>query len=159
MSTILPTVCSSVCEAEYASAFELAVIALPYRRLLIDLGYKQHGTTNNSTIITTDNKCAEGIANETVKQKRTRALDMRYHWLRDRIKLGDFTVKWRSNIDSLAAFFTKTLSKKDHLRMRQKFVNPGPRASLLKGCVNKPLIETDSDSVPAKVALDQSDNG
>lgn len=152
ISTILRT-------AEYGCAFELAVIALPYRRLLVDLGYKQCGTANNSTIISTDNQCAEGIANETVKQKRNRALDMRYHWLRDRIKLGDFTVKWRSNLDSLADFFTKTLSKKDHLRLWQKFVNPGTRNSLLKGCINKSSIEAVSYSVPANEALDQKDNG
>jgi hypothetical protein len=34
----------------------------------------------------TDNSKAFGILNETIKQKRSKAMEMRYHWLADRIR-------------------------------------------------------------------------
>jgi hypothetical protein len=131
-SVILPTVVSSVCEGEYAAAFLMAQLAMPLRVQLKDLNYKQDMFPNGSTLLTTDNMCAEGIANNSMKLKRSRAMDMRYHWLRDRVKNGDFTVQWRRNTNSLADFFTKTLTTKEFQRMRRKFIVPGPRKSPLK---------------------------
>ena len=129
LSVILPTVVSSACEGEYAAAFLMAQLAIPLRVQLKDLGYEQNMFSNGSTILTTDNQCAEGIANKTVKLKRSRAMDMRYHWLRDKVKQGEFTVKWRKNTFSLADFFTKVLPTKTFQEMRKHFVVPGLRAT------------------------------
>ena len=49
-------------------------------------------------------------------------MDMRYHWLRDRVKIGDYAVKWRRNTKSLADFFTKTLPTKEFLQRRSLYV-------------------------------------
>ena len=127
MSVILPTVPASICEAEYASAFLLAQLAMPFRVQLKDLGYPQDIFPNGSTLLTTDNQCAEGIATNSTKLKRSRAMDMRYHWLRDRVSQGDYTVKWRSNKESLADFFTKTHPTKHFMENRSKFVVYGLR--------------------------------
>ena len=135
MCVILPTVVSSACEGEYASAFLMAQLAMPLRVQLTDLGYTQNMFSNGSTLLTTDNKCAEGIANDSIKLKRSRAMDMRYHWLRDRVKNGDFTVKWRKNTHSLADFFTKVLPTKQFQEMRKLFIVPGPRSILYKNTV------------------------
>ena len=132
LSVLLPTVVSSVCEGEYATAFMMAQLAMPLRVQLKDLGYKQDMFPNGSTLLTTDNLCAEGIANNSMKLKRSRAMDMRYHWLRDRVKLGDFTVKWRKNTHSLADFFSKILPTKEFQRMRNFFVVPGLRTTPYK---------------------------
>jgi hypothetical protein len=130
MSVILPTVVSSACEGEYAAAFLVAQMAKPLRVQLRDLDYKQDMFTNGSTLLTTDNQCADGIANNSIKLKRSRAIDMRYHWLRDQVKQNEFTVRWRRNTHSLADFFTKRLPKKQFQEMRRKFILPGPRTSL-----------------------------
>ena len=53
------------------------------------MGYPQPATT-----IITDNECAQGIANDTVKQRRSKAIDMRFYWIRDRVGKGQFTILW-----------------------------------------------------------------
>ena len=57
---------------------------------------------------------ASGIANNTIEPKRTKSIDMQFHWLRDRVQLKEFIVIWRKGIYNLADFFTKPLSVKDH---------------------------------------------
>ena len=120
LSIILPTVVASTCEGEYATSFVMAQLGMPLRVNLRDMGYPQ-----DRTIITTDNKCAEGIANKTMKLKRSRSMDMRYHWLQDRVKQGDYAVKWRKGTKSLADFFTKTLPTKEFLARRALYVVKG----------------------------------
>jgi hypothetical protein len=61
-----------------------------------------------------DNTCAIGIATDTVKIKKARAFDMRFHWVRDRILQGHFIVQWRQGAHNLADFFTKPLPVHEH---------------------------------------------
>jgi hypothetical protein len=59
-----------------------------------------------------DNEFAIGLATDIIKQKKSKSVDMRYHWLRDRIRQGQFTIATAhlaGNLN-LADFFTKTLS-------------------------------------------------
>jgi hypothetical protein len=39
-----------------------------------------------------------GIINDTVKQRRSKAMDMRFYWVRDRTRLGHFIVNWKKGI-------------------------------------------------------------
>ena len=56
------------------------------------------------TPVQTDNSTAEGIVNLRVQPKRTKAMDMRFHWLRDRgVNQKQFKFYWRpgpGNIDA-----------------------------------------------------------
>ena len=131
LSIILPTVVSSTCEGEYATAFVMAQLGMSLRVNLRDMGYPQ-----DRTLLTTDNQCAEGIANKTMKLKRSRSMDMRYHWLQDRVKQGDYSVTWRRNTKSLADFFTKTLPTKEFLERRSLYVVKG-LPTLLPNLSNK----------------------
>ena len=81
ISCIIPTVCSSVAESEYAALFLVGREATNARNILHDLGYPQ-GTTST---ICANNACAVGIANITVKQKRSKVINVRYHWIRDQV--------------------------------------------------------------------------
>jgi len=74
ISGVIPTVCSSVFEAEYAALFLTGRAITNARLILHDLGHKQKATN-----IICDNSYAVGIANDTVKQRRSKAIDMRYH--------------------------------------------------------------------------------
>lgn len=109
VSCIIPTVCSSVAEAEYAALFILAQHAVWLRTVLEALGYPQ-----SPTPILCDNKCAVGIATDTMKAKRSKAIDMRYHWVRDRIRNNQIHVYWRAGAENLADFFTKALPVHRH---------------------------------------------
>jgi hypothetical protein len=42
----------------------------------------------------TDNSTASGITNNTVKQKRSKAMDMQFYWIRDRVRQGQYIVYW-----------------------------------------------------------------
>jgi hypothetical protein len=53
----------------------------PLRITLHELGHPQ-----KSTPIQTDNACAAGIANDTVKQRRFKAMDMQFYWIKDRVE-------------------------------------------------------------------------
>ena len=50
----------------------------------------------------TDNSTAAGIANDTVKQHCDKAMDMHYYWVRDRVRQGQFEVKWHPGKTNLA---------------------------------------------------------
>jgi hypothetical protein len=117
ISTIIPSVVSSAFEAEYAAMYLNATTAEGIRNILADLGYPQ-----SATPIISDNQCAVGVANRTVKQRRSKAIDMRYHWIRDRVSQGHFTVTWRPGKTNLADFLTKAHPVKHQLEMRKFFV-------------------------------------
>lgn len=117
MSTIIKSVVSSAFEAEYAALYLNGQTAQALRNTLRDLGYPQQATPFIS-----DNACAVGVANRTVKQRRSKAIDMRFHWLRDRVKIGDFTVKWEPGKDNLADYFTKAHPVHHYKAMRSTYV-------------------------------------
>ena len=121
MSAIIPTVVSSASEAEYATCFMVGQLAYGMRQTLQDLGHPQPA---NGTPITTDNSTAQGIATKSVKIKILKAIDMRYHWIRDRVYLKDFNVVWRAGVESIADFLTKAHPATHCLEMRRHFVLP-----------------------------------
>ena len=73
------------------------------------------------TPIQRDNLCAAGILNNTVKQKRSKAIDMRFYWVQDRIKQNQFIVHWQKGSENLADYFTKHHSPSHHRRMRSQY--------------------------------------
>jgi hypothetical protein len=56
----------------------------------------------------TDNTTATGYSSGTIKQKRTKAMDMRFYWIKDRVKQGQFYVYWGPGYQNLADYFTNT---------------------------------------------------
>jgi len=98
----IPTVCGAASETEYASLYLNAQNAYFERSILSALGYPQPPTHMYA-----DNSAAVGIANDAVKLKRSKAIDMRYHWLRDRVRQGIFKVFWAAGHDNVADYFTK----------------------------------------------------
>ena len=71
--------------------------------------------------IYTDNACAVQIANDDLKPRRTKALDMRYHWTRDQVKQRKLIIKWIKGDDNIADFFTKALPTHLHLTYMNLF--------------------------------------
>ena len=119
VSTIIPTVVSSAAEAELAGLFINAQLGEASRTTLSDLGYPQTGTP-----IITDNTTAKGIADQSVRLKRSKAVDMRYFWIRDRVKRGHYVIHWAPGADNLADYFTKTHPIKTYLDKRSTFLEP-----------------------------------
>ena len=94
-------VLSSATEAEIGATLYVTKEAVQVRNTLIELGHEQLATP-----VECNNKCATGILNDTVKQKRSKAMDMWFYWLRDRIRQGQFVIYWAPGADNLANYFT-----------------------------------------------------
>ena len=111
-------VLSSAAEAEVAGLFHNGKEACPIRTALEEMGYPQPATP-----IVTDNSTASGIANDTVKQKRSKAMDMRYYWIRDRVRQGQFIVFWRKGKLNKADYFTKHHPASHHRAIRSTYIH------------------------------------
>lgn len=125
ISCIIPTVVSAASEAEYAALFLNGQNCSGLRLILDDLGYPQP-----ATIIISDNTTAIGVANRTTKIKKSKAMDMRYHWIRDRVQQGQFKVIWQPGGTNLADYFTKIHPVHHYESMRDVYTNGSYSANL-----------------------------
>jgi hypothetical protein len=94
-------------EAEYAALFATGQHAASLRTTLADMGYPQ-----DPTIIMCNNTSAIGIATDSIKQKRSKAVDMRFHWIRDRVRQDQFIIAYIPTQQNLADYFTKKTYQK-----------------------------------------------
>jgi hypothetical protein len=124
MSKQINVVTSSAYESEIGGAWMNTVASPPETRTLELLGHNQPPTE-----IISDNKVAVAIANGTAKQRLSKPIDMRFHWLVDRTQQKQFKVVWRAGINNLADYFTKKHSTKHHKEMRHFFVSDPPLPS------------------------------
>jgi hypothetical protein len=131
-STILRHVMASAAEAELGALFVNAQQAVILRTALCELGHPQPPTP-----IQADNATATGIANDTVRQRRSKTMDMRFYWLRDRIRQGHFHIYWRPGTSNLADYFTKHHPTAHHRLMRPLYLH-APGVHHLRGCVAPP---------------------
>jgi hypothetical protein len=121
ISSIIPAVVASAGEAEYAALFINGQEGEWLRQILHDIGHPQP-----TTLIMCDNQCAVGIASDTVKPKRTKSIDMKFHWIRDRVRQKHFSVIWRKGEHNLADFFTKSLPVHVHQSLMPLLVYSPP---------------------------------
>jgi hypothetical protein len=85
VASVIKNVVALAAESEVGALFQNSQSGAPLRVTLTELGHTQPDTplrTNNSTEF--------GILNETIKQKSSKSMDMRYHWLTDRVLQKQF---------------------------------------------------------------------
>jgi hypothetical protein len=56
---------------------------MAWEAVYIQIVLKEMGHTQPPTPLQTDNVMAEGVVNGKVQPKRMKAMDIRFHWLRD----------------------------------------------------------------------------
>jgi hypothetical protein len=110
ISKVLKHVMSSAAEAEIGAVFINANEGAVFRTTLEELGHPQPPPTP----IKKDNTTATGYSNGTIKQKRTKAMDMHFYWIKYRVKQGQFNVYWGLGYQNLADYFTKHHSPAHH---------------------------------------------
>ena len=116
---IIKHVMASATEAELAALYIAAREAVYIRIILMKLGHKQPATP-----LQTDNSMAEAVTNGKVQPKRTKAMDMRFHWLRDRECQQQFRIYWRPGKNNYADYWTKHHPAKLHQQIRREFITP-----------------------------------
>ena len=146
VSSILKNIMSSATEAEFAGLYHNARDGAMLRTTLTEMGHPQPPTP-----IQTDNSTASGITNGTVRQRKSKAMDMRFYWIQDRVRQGHFLVYWRPGSTNLGDYFTKHHSTAHHREIRPTYLHIAQRANaahatkkpaairFLQGCVDSPF--------------------
>lgn len=114
----LRNVMSSATEAETGGLFYNGQEALPITRALEELGHKQPPTP-----IQTDNSTAYGIVTSSIRQRRSKSMDMRFYWIQDRCANNDFLVYWKPGRTNLGDYFTKHHPTSHHQQMRPIYLH------------------------------------
>jgi hypothetical protein len=127
---VIKNMVASAAESEVGACFQHAQSGAPIRITLIELGHKQPATP-----LRRYNSTTFGILKETIKQKRSKAMDMRYHWLTDRVPQKQFDVYWRPAHENLGYCHTKHHSAQHHKDMRRLILHQANSLQLLRGCV------------------------
>eukprot|EP00956_Cyclotella_meneghiniana_P021658 scaffold39661_cov63-Cyclotella_meneghiniana.AAC.18 len=111
---------SSATEAELSALYIMAREAVYIRIILEEI----RDTNNPPTPFQTDNSMADGVVNGKIQPKRTKAMDMRFHWLRDRECQEQFRIYWRPGKLNYADYWTKHHPAKHHKNIRNEFLAP-----------------------------------
>jgi hypothetical protein len=119
MSNIIKTVMSSAAEAELGALYINACEAVAMRQLLEEMGHKQPPTP-----MQTDNSTALGVVTNNIQPRRTKAMDMRFHWIRCRDAQGQFRYYWRPGPTNLADYWTKHHPTSHHVEKRPTILTP-----------------------------------
>jgi hypothetical protein len=136
---IMTNVMGSAAEAEIGAAYINAQEAVSIRTTLAKMGHPQP-----SMPIQVDNTTALGFAKDTMKQKRSKAIDMRFYWVKCRTRQKQCIVYWGPGTSNLADYHTKHhCSPAHHQLMSPTYVHPTTEqlantlaSCLLRGCVN-----------------------
>jgi hypothetical protein len=67
---------------------------------------------------------AEAVINAKITPKQSKAMDMRFHWLKDRECQQQFKFYWRPGKLNHADYWTKHHSATHHVNVRKEFLTP-----------------------------------
>jgi hypothetical protein len=138
-TTILRFVVASAAKAELGALYHNCQTGIIFRLTLTDMGHPQPKTP-----VHCNNATAVGITNNTIKRQRSRAMEMRFFWIGDKVAQEMYTPKWHPGQENLADYQSKHHIGSHHTAMRPWYLHLAnsprvlPRAkrpSALKGCV------------------------
>ena len=131
----LPLVASSAAEVEIGALFINTQRIIPIRLMLEEIGHPQPGPTP----LKTDNSTAIGFCHKTIKHKKSKAWDMRYHWLREKELQKHIKIYWDKGSNNHADYFTKHFPAKYHQEIRPNYILSG---HIIRQCLNSVLETT-----------------
>jgi hypothetical protein len=113
VAAVIKNVVASAAESEVGACFHNAQSGAPLRVTLTELGHTQPRR----------------------KQKQSKAMDMRYHWLTNRVRQKQFDVYWRPGRENIGDYHTKHHSAQHHKDMRGLILHEANSLKVLRGCV------------------------
>jgi hypothetical protein len=131
-------VVSSVAEAEFGAVFVNTKEGSVTRTTHYEMGHKQ-----DATELKTDNTTEDGIINNKVQQNRSKAMDMIFYWVKDRVEQDQFNVGWAPGDTNMSDYFTKHHSPAHHKRIipyyfhdkHSPMIRHNTRLATLQGCL------------------------
>jgi len=110
-----PTCAKSTTEAEYMALGEACSEIKWQRQLLEDLtNQKQQGPT----VLWEDNKGAIALASDPIFRRRTKHIDVKWHFIRECQENGLVKIKYCKSADMIADILTKPIPRKQFERLR-----------------------------------------
>ncbi len=107
------TVALSSVEAEYMAAAEATREAVWWRAFLTELGLPPAGATT----VHSDSQGAIALAKNPEHHKRTKHIDIKYHYIREQVAAATITMPYISTDDMVADVLTKPLAGERHARL------------------------------------------
>lgn len=112
------TVALSSCEAEYQGLAAAVQEALFLRGLLTEMGYEQ----TDATIIGEDNQSCIKMATNPVLHKRSKHIDTKYQFIRERVEGNSVQLKYTPTDSMAADILTKSLPQMKVEQHRKKLL-------------------------------------
>ena len=113
-----PIVALSTCEAEYYGQSLAAKEAIWLRALLKETGRPANGPT----IIYCDNQGAQALAKNPEYHTRTKHIDVRWHFIREKVQEGRVKLVYVSTSQMLADSMTKAIKGDAFVQFRKALV-------------------------------------
>ena len=112
-SKVLRTVACSSQDAEFMALSDTSREVMFIRNLLKGIGYKLQGPT----ALFGDNNGSLALANNPCDHQKSKHLEVRYFFVRQKIEDRQVSVHWASTVDQLADGLTKALPQPQHERL------------------------------------------
>ena len=156
LAKIIKNVMASAAEAELGALYMNAQDTIPIRNTLEELGHPQPAA---GTPIRTDNSTANGIVHGSCKPQKTKSMDMRFHWLKDRRAQEQLDIYWAPGKVNTGDYYTKHHPTKYHRALRPYMLNTARMIlndRTLQGCVETLASTRDTQS---RIPSDSPDDG
>lgn len=114
---IIDAVMSSAQESEIGGGYLNAKEAIPMIQALKEMGHPQ-----GPMPMQFDNQTANNLLNGDAQQRRSKHMDMRFHWLLDRERQKQFHFHWKKGELNKADYVTKHHPAKHHKAIRHTYV-------------------------------------
>ena len=113
--------------------------------VLIRTTLEEMGRHQPPTPIQVDNTTATSFANGTMKQKRSKSVDINFYWLQDRTTHGQFNIYWGPGNGNHGDYHSKHHSTAHHREKRPIYLQTEQAANhlaayLLQGCAKPRYI-------------------
>ena len=109
----------SAAEAELGALFINTKEAGYIKNILEEMRHPQPPTS-----IQTDNATANGVVNNIIQPKQMKAMNMGFHWLRDKMNQAQFRFHWRSGSTNLVDYWTTFHTAAHHNTFRREILTP-----------------------------------
>ena len=92
---------------------------------IINLIEEIFGWSLQNVLVRIDNKSAIALTKTNMVKPRNKHIKLRYHWIREKVRKGLFTLLHVKTTENIADLLTKNLSLPQQQKLRKALVLPG----------------------------------